>query len=413
MNNQIRLVNILEKSESVFVNVEDKAKNKKTNKKENPSIDEIDHYYFSKNKVELLKYKIDELKFIAKKYGLRFSGTKPVLSDRIKTYFTRSKSAVIIQSLFRAWIVRKVILLRGPAFKNRKLCVNDTDFVTMEPIDEIVDESFYSYRDAAGFTYGFNISSLVQIMRMNGKLKNPYNRETITGKQITDILDLYNLCFIIYPEFKKDNQRYKPEKPTTNARQPNLINRHIQPFNNAGAMNRDNEIPFNAYNPQINDTIILTENQVDRLRRLTELRRLPITQRINNLFVEIDHLGNYTQARWFNILEMREYLTLYRTLYDIWYYRGNMTRDVRYNICPYLTPFYNINNEIMRNRANNLTYEQIRHLCLIVFENLVYTGSDDDYRRIGTFHALSALTIVSVGARLAMPWLYESVILHP
>jgi hypothetical protein len=178
-------------------------------------------------------------------------------------------------------------------------------------------------------------------------------------------------------------------------------------------MNRDNEIPFNAYNPQINDNVVLTENQVDRLRRLTELRRLPITQRINNLFVEIDHLGNYTQARWFNILEMREYLTLYRTLYDIWYYRGNMTRDVRYNICPYLTPFYNINNEIMRNRANNLTYEQIRNLCLIVFENLVYTGSDDDYRRIGTFHALSALTIVSVGARLAMPWLYESVILHP
>jgi hypothetical protein len=282
----------------------------------------------------------------------------------------------------------------------------------MEPINEIPKESFYSYRDAASFIYGFNISSLIQIMRVNGKLSNPYNRETIVGKQVKDILSLYNLCFIVYPDFKLDNQRYKPDRQNMNARQPALINRNIQPLNNPALTIFNNDLLFEAYNPQINDTIRITNNQQDRLQRLVEIRQLPIAQRINNVFIEIDHLGNYTQARWFNILETREYATLYRTLYDIWYYRGNLTRDVRYNICPYLSPFYNINNNnILRNIGNGVTNEQIKHLCLIVFENLVYTGSDDDYRRIGTFHALSALTIVSVGARLAMPWLYESLIL--
>ncbi len=47
--------------------------------------------------------------------------------------------------------------------------------------------------------------------------------------------------------------------------------------------------------------------------------------------------------------------------------------------------------------------------CLIVFENAIYSGIDEDYRKLGAFHVLSALTLVSRGAREAMPWLYESV----
>lgn len=41
---------------------------------------------------------------------------------------------------------------------------------------------------------------------------------------------------------------------------------------------------------------------------------------------------------------------------------------------------------------------------------MVYSGINVDMRRLGTFHALTALTIVSRDARIAMPWLYESII---
>jgi hypothetical protein len=40
---------------------------------------------------------------------------------------------------------------------------------------------------------------------------------------------------------------------------------------------------------------------------------------------------------------------------------------------------------------------------------MVFLGINEDSRKLGTFHALSALTIVSAGARQAMPWLYDSV----
>ena len=38
-----------------------------------------------------------------------------------------------------------------------------------------------------------------------------------------------------------------------------------------------------------------------------------------------------------------------------------------------------------------------------------FTGSDDEYRKLGAIYVLIALTMVSTGAREAMPWLYESV----
>ena len=85
-----------------------------------------------------------------------------------------------------------------------------------------------------------------------------------------------------------------------------------------------------------------------------------------------------------------------------------MSEETRNNISPYYSPFEGIFNRI----SQNTTIEplQIKFACLIVMENMVYSGIDEDHRKIGTFHALSALTIVSSGARLAMPWLYESLV---
>jgi hypothetical protein len=40
---------------------------------------------------------------------------------------------------------------------------------------------------------------------------------------------------------------------------------------------------------------------------------------------------------------------------------------------------------------------------------MVFTGIDIEYRKIGALHVLSALTTVNLEARLAMPWLYDSV----
>jgi hypothetical protein len=41
-------------------------------------------------------------------------------------------------------------------------------------------------------------------------------------------------------------------------------------------------------------------------------------------------------------------------------------------------------------------------------EQMILTGVDKDHKMLGTFHALTALTIVSTPARSNLPWLFES-----
>ena len=43
-------------------------------------------------------------------------------------------------------------------------------------------------------------------------------------------------------------------------------------------------------------------------------------------------------------------------------------------------------------------------------EDMVYTGVDIEFKTLGAIHALSVLTLVSHEARIALPWLYESLI---
>ena len=58
----------------------------------------------------------------------------------------------------------------------------------------------------------------------------------------------------------------------------------------------------------------------------------------------------------------------------------------------------------------DLSTTTLKTACLIVFENLVYSGINVEIRKIGTLIALTALTVISQPARTVMPWLYESMI---
>jgi hypothetical protein len=353
---------------------------KKYNKTKSEGLLNYSDYF--KKKITLKDYKIPDLKIIAKQHGLHVSGTKPILIDRIQTHFNRTKTIIIIQACFRGWIVRYSIKLRGPAFNNRKLCVNDSDFVSMEPLLEIPNENFYSFTDSKDFVYGFNISSLIQLMKQTTRITNPYNREKIESETIDKIKTLYKLCFIIYPNFKDDNEELSKPKPVQ------------QPSVRRNATMLTNSIQYE--NPE----------QQNRIERLQEFRRNSVSQRIHNLFSEIDRLGNYTQVSWFSSLNVAAYIRLFRNLYDIWYYRSQLTRETRKKICPLPAPF---DTSVERNGARPLILEDVQTICVEVFENLVFMGSDDDHRKLGAFHALTALTIVSPEARTSLPWLYESV----
>ena len=378
-------------------------RNEKDTKREQKP--EINYENYINKAVVFKSYKIPELKDAAKKMGLHISGTKQILIDRIEETFIKSKYVRIIQRVFRGYIVRQSFKLRGPGLKDRTKCVNDTDFITMEPLIEIEVENFYSYIDSKKFIYGFNILSLIQMNEKrshNENIINPYNREKMDNEIISNIITLFKLTSIIYPEFKDANMKHNPRSNTRN----NYARTRTRYY----SRNSNNNAPNNTHNSnyinQSNQLLPITE-YVETLNEILEMRTTPLNNRIQNLFIKIDQLGNYTQSSWFTNLTLRQCIVLYREFYDLWNFRGQITRELKLQICPYFGVFEGV---FSRNiHANELTLEQIQTACVTVFENVVFAGINEEHKKIGAFHALSALTLVSTDARNALPWLYESV----
>ena len=309
--------------------------------------------YFDKN-IDLNKMKVDALKRIAKHNGLYVSGTKPILVDRIANLFNKTRKTVILQAIYRGCSTRKLLQLRGGGLtkRERKKCVNDTDFFTLDSIYDVAVQNFFSYTDGAGFTYGFDLHSLKTMMKKNGVMTNPYNREKFNDTVVTNINKLFRHCSL---------------DETTDS---------------------ENSTVFD---------------------RIKARRNKPVQIRIRELFCEIDSLGNYTKSEWFSALNQYEYQGFFRNIYEIWSFRANMSSTTKGNICPYFNPF---RNGLARfgSDINVLNIDDLRLVCLTIMENLIYTGMDDEFRKLGALHVLSALTLVSIPAKDAMPWLYESLV---
>lgn len=325
---------------------------------------------YTRNRELLKKCKVGELKQIAKQYKLHISGTKPILFQRVENLFQRFYHCIQIQKLFRGFAVRQSFKMRGEGFRDRTICVNESDFYSLEPLREIPFEYFYTFTSTK-FTYGCNIISLVHLIKSKAIVKNPYNRENLTDDVIKDIVRLYSLIRIVFglPE----------DSPSIVEKKENI---------------RTQALATSVSIIQI------------RSQKLRDIRAKPLSERIHELFMEIDQLGNYTQSVWFSSLNRREFIRFFRTLYDIWYFRGQLTRETRMSICVLYDPFVEFNRETIHWYEVNI--DVIKEKCLRIMENMVYCGIDDEYRKIGALHVLTALTNVSIDARFVMPWLYDT-----
>ena len=345
----------------------------------------INYQNYINNTLILEKNKLPDLKDACRTYKLKIGGNKPDLIKRLNEYLYKCKYAIILQKYVKRWIVCLFFKLKGPALYNRKICVNDTDFVTLEPINEINVTNFYSMNDKQDFTYGFDITSLIQSFKYNIKKINPYNRYILNPETIYKIKRCYNLSYILFDSFRKENSKIELYKHNQKRRIP-FMNRH----SNSGYVVSTNNI-----------------DMINRYSTIVELRNNNIDRRIQLLFIEIDLLGNYTSYLWFQNLSYVQFRSLYRIINDMWNTRLNISNNIKLNICPYYSPFDNIFNH--RVFPNDINEYDIKVGCLIVFENLIYSGINEEYRKLGALYTLTALTAVSFEARQAYPFLYESI----
>ena len=306
-------------------------------------------------------YNLNQLKIISKHYKLKVGGTKPVLLARVSTLLWLSSYATKLQRVFRGALERKYIKLHGPAVRNRSLCTNDSDFVTLDNLSELPFDQFYSYKDKDEFVYGIDFASIYSLTAQLQKqsvltnkrsvvpaILNPYNRNEIPPEVLSDLEGLFRLSQIL---------------------KISLTLEHV-------------------------DEVVLSSEQMLDLRIL-------------KLFQTIDTLGNYSDHSWFVSLSKPKLVRLVREITDIWHYRAQLTPEIKRKICPpYGDPF--------RNSSAQLFFEDnidiVRKLTLDILEKFVNTGVDTDSQCLGAYYILGALTIVSEAAAASLPWLYQSML---
>ena len=419
---------------------------------------ELTYENYIKYNIDLKRYKITDLKDAAKQCSVKITGTKPILIGRIIIKYERISKAIQIQKIFRGWMVRSIVKAKGPALKNIAMCTNDTDCCTLEPLNEIGFYNFYSYTDKNKFTYGFNVTSLIELYKHKRAIKNPYNREKFSESQTKKIIKIYNANFALVPSYKDEyepiklsvhsnslNSRYTPSY-MRNIRE-SRINR-IEQNRSPGILNTDNisylqrssrmlrielselEEHGNLNGNNSTSTVVgglitrldtrinhhlnnlmtsLPSEIITRYNNLQERQQnTTINDRIRQLFLEIDSLGNYTNESWFINLSFEQSKTLLRYLFEIWENRG-LTFQLKDRISPFKWPFDHIYERGLQN-IEGITMDIVRNDLITAFELMVFTGIDNDSRNIGAMHVLSAITLVSRDARTSVPWLYDSVL---
>jgi hypothetical protein len=298
-------------------------------------------------RVLLVNYNVKQLKMILKHYKQPVSGNKPNLIHRIYNFLKFSSFSTIIQKNIRGWQRRIYFKIGG--LHNKKLCVNDTDFLTLLDINKVPYYQFYSFKDKDNFVYGFNIKSLYNLMmQTDGNLKNPYNRKEFPKDIIKNIRKFIKLSHIFKYPIK------------------------ITLKNNNDSLSHKKKIAFKTL----------------------------------SIFHRIDTFGHITDTSWFLSLNRIELVRFLRELQDIWEYRANLSNIVKRQICPPAgNPFHGINIHSLIHKNS----ETLQRNILYIMENLISRGINKDSKALGAFYILAALTLVSHSAATALPWLYQSV----
>lgn len=325
-------------------------------------------------KMKHVKYSLADLRTLCSHYGVKKSGTKPELTQRIYTFLKQTYYIVRLQRMFRSFISNKYRMLCGPGYLHTSDCVNDTDFYTFDKLSKIRPMELFTYRDNDDKIYGFHIASIFHlIISSYPNITNPYNRSVIPSSVIKNVYEklVYGslLGFRVSVKLDDDDNVHNDDEAATVA--------SADASSAAGGLTREKQ-----------EELFIVD-----------------------LFQHINTLGNYSDSEWFIALQRTELIRFIRNIHDIWYYRANLTQEMKERICPPNgNPFVLHNAHVNLNVLTLLTDPEIRTICVSIIDRMVRRGISREDQCLGAFYVLATLTIVNQDARNAMPWLYEAVL---
>ena len=327
-------------------------------------------------KMKTAKYSLADLRSLCSYYGIKKSGTKPDLTQRIYTFLKHTYFVLRIQRNFKTFLSKKYRELCGPGYLRISKCVNDNDFYTFDKLSNIKPMELFTYLDSDNKIYGFHIASIFHlIITSYPTITNPYNRNVIPSGVIKNVYEK-----LIYGSLLRFRVSVKLDDDDDN--------------NN----NNNNDDQSGGYtNAAVGIPVISREKQEELF--------------IVDLFQHINTLGNYSDSDWFIALQRDELVRFIRNVHDIWYYRANLSQEMKERICPpHGNPFILHNSHVNLNVITLLTTAEIRTICVSVIERMTRRGTAREDQCLGAFYVLATLTLVNQDARNALPWLYEAVV---
>ena len=292
-----------------------------------------------------------DLKFSLKKLNVSIQGKKRILFARLKNLYKMINNCksnidklILVQRQVRHYLKNRRDKYKGTGFLNRKLCNNINDFYSLEKIENIHDDYFFSYCDNNNFVYGFDIRSFKKLIDNKGN--NPYNRNKIPPRVI------------------------------------NRLKKRISIMKQYNISLADEE-----------DEVVLTV--IQKLRN-----------RITLVFQKIDDLNTAaggTEVKWFMDLPNTHLKILYKELEDIWTYRAELTPAIRNRIVPGGNIFKLSVHKVFR--IHNRT--KLQYFVIGEIDKLVSQGVTVGDRNLGALWVLTCLVMVSPHCASSLPWLVQ------
>lgn len=292
-------------------------------------------------------YRVQQLKDMCRHYGQKVGGNKDQLTKRLYNYLRLSQHAIRIQRAYRRTAIERFRHAKGPAAIKRSICVNDSDFLTMEKVSDIPYGQFFSFEES-GTVYGFDILSLFNLFSKKSRpCLNPYTRAEIPATVLA------SLRYVIH-------------------------------------MSRSLGLQVE---------VELEEEEMDEEKQL-EMRGVALFQAIGESTQYIvDHM-------WWWRLGRISLIRFIREVHDIWSYRAQLTDDVKRQICP---PHGNPFQHLGLNTLQVSDVDTLRTTSLRIMERMITTSHDEGSRGLGANYVLCALSLVNENVAEQFPWLYQSV----
>ena len=281
-----------------------------------------------------------ELIAMCRELGLLQRGPKPLLCWRLYCWQMYSNAAVKLQRYIRGCFAR-IVIKEAKRFVNQLTCkennvINDTDFLTLEPIREVNALELYVYSDNSKNVYAFPLQSIFPLivqrryghkMAVNTNALNPYNRQPFGDAVCMDVMRVVmnrvRLNYAPIVSLYKSTQRCLLAQII----QQQLRHHHQDRQNvTAGSVYRQRQIPWPLYVQWRAVTNTLSIGHLHFEERSQQSMAVTLFQFCNRV-------GYYVDAAWFMNLSVIALFSYMKRLEEC--YNVNMTdAETRLQICP-------------------------------------------------------------------------------